>query len=359
MTMAAALGRAVQGVWGGDRADGPAPRWLGPLLAPAEQAFRCGVFARNAWHDRRRPVAAPMPVVSVGNLVVGGVGKTPVVRWMADWLAEAGIRAAVVSRGYGDEAALHRRWAGADAVFTGRDRCAAVSHAWARGHRIALLDDGFQHRILARDIDVVLVAAEDSMRARMLPRGPYREPLRAVRRATHVLVTCRTAGAGAARAWRDLLARLAPGVPSAAVRMEMGPWTDLAGGPADAPAGEVMAVCSIARPAAFASGLRTLLGGARLELVAFPDHHDFTAADVATLRKRRAGRALACTEKDAVKLAQWRDDLPGARAVGLRVAGPLPTALADALAHAVGRRRAEPGPRPAAGAQAGAGCVSA
>ncbi len=357
---------AAQSAWGGDRASRPAKRWLGPLLAPAECAFRCGVGARNAWYDRRRPPAAPMPVVSVGNLVAGGAGKTPVVRWIGDWLARAGVRAAVISRGYADEAALHRRWSGRDAVFAGRDRRAAVSAAHARGHRIALLDDGFQHRRLARALDVVLVAAEDPLRVRMLPRGPYREPLRSLRRATHVLVTRRTAGAGAARAWRELLARVAPGIPSADVRMEMGPWTDLAGRPADPPSGEVMAVCSVARPGAFAAGLQALLGGARLELAAFPDHHDFTADDVAALRARRAGRAFVCTEKDAVKLAGWQAEFPGARAVGLRVAGPLPAALAGALRQVAGERWSESAPRssrePPAGASeraAGAACESA
>lgn len=335
MTLAGTLGRAVQDSWGGDRG-APGRRWAGPALAPAELAFRWGVAARNAWYDRRRGVAAPIPVVSVGNLVAGGAGKTPVVRWLGDWLAAAGVRAAVVCRGYDDEVALHRRWSGAEAVFAGRDRAAAVAEAHARGHGIALLDDGFQHRRLARALDVALVAAEDPMRARMLPRGPYREPLRSVRRATHVLVTRRTAGAGAAQAWRELLARAAPEVPSAEVGMEMGAWTDLAGAPAGPPAGDVLAVCSIARPGAFATGLRTLLGGARVELAAFPDHHDFTARDVAALRVRCAGRPIACTEKDAVKLARWQADIPGARAVGIRVAGPLPEALAGALAQLAG-----------------------
>ena len=354
---------AVQDVWGGDRAVRATSRWLGPLLAPAECAFRWGVSARNAWYDRRRLPASPMPVVSVGNLVAGGAGKTPVVRWLRDWLVEAGVHAAVVSRGYDDEVALHRRWSGSDAVFAGRDRRAEIAAAHARGHQIALLDDGFQHRRAARVLDVVLVAAEDPMHVRMLPRGPYREPLRSVRRATHVLVTRRTAGVGAARSWRDLLALVAPDVPSADVRMKMGSWTDLAGRPAGAPAGDVIAVCSVARPRAFEAGLRALLGGVRVELAAFPDHHHFTARDVAGLRSRRGGRVVVCTEKDAVKLARWQADLPDARAVGLRVAGPMPRALADALARAAKRGRLEPTPRSSTGppgaGSAGTTCGSA
>lgn len=295
-----------------------------------------------------------MPVVSVGNLVVGGAGKTPVVRWLREWLSGTGVRAAVVSRGYDDEAALHRRWAGGPAaVFAGRDRQAAIAAAHAQGYQIALLDDGFQHRRAARTLDVVVVAAEDPMRVRMLPRGPYREPLRSVRRATHVLVTRRTADAAAARSWRNLLAKVAPDVPAADVRMEMGQWTDLAGRPRGAPGGDVIAVCSVARPGAFEAGLRALLPRARVELAAFPDHHHFTDRDVAQLRMRRDGRALVCTEKDAVKLARWEDGLPEVHAVGLRVAGPLPQALADALAGAAGQGRPDPEPRDAPGTACG------
>ena len=310
-------------------------RWLGRLLAPAEWPFRWGAAARNAWHDRRRPWPAPLPVVSVGNLVVGGAGKTPVVRWLGAWLKDAGAKTAVVARGYGDELALHRRWVGASAVFAGANRRASVEAAHASGYRIALLDDGFQHRKVARVLDVVLVAAEDPPRVRMLPRGPYREPLRAVRRATHVLVTRRTAAAADAAAWRKRLARVAPHVAVAEIRMKMGPWTDLAGRRADPPAGDVLAVCSVARPGAFADGLRNLLGaGAGVELAWFPDHHQFSERDMGMIRARSAGRTVVCTEKDAVKLRRWPGALPGARAVGFHVADPVPETLAAALARA-------------------------
>lgn len=335
------VGRATRrwghALWGGDRTSaGDADlRWLGTLLAPAERLFRWGAAARNAWYDRRRSGLAPVPVVSVGNLVVGGAGKTPVVRWLGQWLRDAGAKAAVVARGHGDELEFHRRWAGEPAVFAGSDRRASVAAAHASGYRIALLDDGFQHRRVARTLDVVLVAAEDPARVRLLPRGPYREPLSSLRRATHVLLTRRTAAPAEAAAWRERLARVAPRVPAAEIRMEMGPWTDLAGEAASAPAGDVLAVCSIARPGAFAAGLRDLLGpGAGVELAWFPDHHDFSEQDLSMIRARHAGRTVVCTEKDAVKLRRWPGALPGARAVGFHVAGPVPETLAAALARA-------------------------
>lgn len=310
-----------------------APRAGAAALAPAEAAFRLAAAARNAWHDRRRPAAPPLPVVSVGNLTVGGTGKTPVVRWLRDWLAERGARAAVVSRGYGDdEVALYRRWFGAEAVFAGPDRVAGVRSACAAGHRLAILDDGFQHRRLGRDVDLLLVAAEDPMPVRLLPRGPYREPLSSARRAGHVLLTRRVASAYGARAWRRALSREAPGVPVTEVEMEMGGWTDLAGEPAAPPASDVLAVCAVGRPRAFASGLRRLLPNSAVELAAFRDHHVYRPRDVATLLKRRADRAIVCTSKDAVKLARFPQLLPHCAVVGLRVAGRPAGPLREALA---------------------------
>lgn len=307
---------------------------LTTALAPAEAAFRLAVAARNTWHDHRRQESPSVPVVSVGNLTVGGTGKTPVVRWLRDWMAGRGARAAVVSRGYGDdETALYRRWFGPDAVFAGPNRAAGVRRARAAGHRVALLDDGFQHRRLARNLDLLLVAAEDPMRVRLLPRGPYREPLSSARRAGHVLLTRRVAPAGAARAWRQALTREAPGVPVSEAEMEMGRWTDLAGEPAAPPADDVLAVCAVGRPRAFASGLRRLLPDAAVELAAFRDHHAYRPRDVAALLARRAGRAIVCTAKDAVKLARFPQLRPHCRVVGLRVAGRPSGPLRDALAR--------------------------
>ena len=113
----------------------------------------------------------------------------------------------------------------------------------------------------------------------------------------------------------------------------MGDWRDLAGGPASAPDEDVLAVCSIARPRAFAAGLEALLPGARIELVAYPDHHEYTAGDVAALLARRAGRTIVCTDKDAVKLVAHRKLGAHAVAVGLRVDGDPRGALLTALSE--------------------------
>ncbi len=314
-----------------------ATRLLGIGLAPGELAFRAAVAVRNRWYDRKRPPVPPIPVVSVGNLTVGGTGKTPVVRWLGDWFRRRGVRTAVVVRGYGrDEVALYRRWFGDEAVLVGADRRAGVRAAGRGGYHLALLDDGYQHRRLARALDILLIAAEDPWRTRLLPRGRYREPLSAAGRATLIFLTRRTAGPGAVKIWRERLARAAPGVPVLNLEMTMGDWSDLAGSPANAPSGEdVLAVCSIGRPRAFAAGLEALLPGARIELVAHPDHHEYTAGDVAALLARRAGRTIVCTDKDAVKLVAHRELRDHAVAVGLRVGGdprgPLLTALSEVM----------------------------
>ena len=329
--MARRLRGLVSELWDGDEPR-LAVRLLGSALGPAELAFRGAVAVRSRWYDRKRPPATSIPVVSVGNLTVGGTGKTPVLHWLGDWFRGKGVRVAVVVRGYGgDEVGLYRRWFGDEAVFVGADRRAGVRAAGAGGYQLALLDDGFQHRRLARSLDILLVAAEDPWRVRMLPRGRYREPLGAARRATHVLLTRRAADPGAVQAWRERLARVAPGVSVLHVEMTMGDWRDLAGGPATAPCEDMLAVCAIARPRAFAAGLERLLPAARIELVSYPDHHEYTVEDVAALLGRRNGRTIVCTDKDAVKLVRHRELAEHAVAVGLRARGEPRGTLLTAL----------------------------
>ena len=306
---------------------------LGGLLAAAEPPFRVAVAARNRWHDGRPPDREPIPVVSVGNLTVGGTGKTPVIRWLHDWFAGRRMRAAVVVRGYGeDEVALYRRWFGSGAVFVGADRVAGVRAACESGHEVALLDDGFQHRRAARTVDILLLAAEDPWTVRLLPRGPYREPLASAARASHILVTRRTADTATTDAWIERLSRIVPAAGISRIKLKMGGWSDLDGGPADPPEGDVLAVCSIARPRAFAAGLRGLLPESDVCLASFADHHRFTRRDIAALSGRRAGRTVVCTLKDAPKLAAFPGLARHCVAVDLRVAGEPGGPLGRALA---------------------------
>ncbi len=310
---------------------------LDAALAGVEAPYRLATGLRNAWHDVRPARRAPLPVVSVGNLAVGGTGKTPVVRWLADWLGARGVDVGVALRGYGaDEVELLRRWLGRRRVFVDPDRAAGARAAAERGCAAALLDDGFQHRRLARALDVLLVAAEDPFPVRLLPRGPYREPLAAARRATHALVTRRAAPPAAAAAWARRLERAAPGAPVQEIEMRMVGWSDVQGARIEAPRGDVLAVCGIARPDAFATGLARMLPGAEIELAAYPDHHAFTAADAKEILARRRGRPIVCTAKDAVKLGRHPRLAKRSAVVDLEVAGEPSGALASDLLLAVG-----------------------
>lgn len=298
--------------WRGE--GGAAGRALDLLLWPAEGLFRAGVVARNRAFDSGllRVERAPIPVVSVGNIGVGGAGKTPFAAWTAGRLAALGARPGVVLRGYGaDELLVHREINPSVPVFTARRRLEGVREAAEYGCGVAVLDDAFQHRRLSRDLDLVLLGVDGWQgRVRLLPRGGWREGLGALARADLVVVTRKAASEGAAR---ELEQRLRARVPAErVVRCRLAP-TGLArlasGAAAEAPlrlealAGKhVLAATSLADPAPFVRQLEA--AGAVVELAAFPDHHAFTAAEAAGLVRRAGDRPLLLTRKEAVKLRE-------------------------------------------------------
>jgi tetraacyldisaccharide 4'-kinase len=258
-------------------------------------------------------------VISVGNLTVGGTGKTPVAAWVARTLADEGARPAVVSRGYGqDELALHKRWNPDVLVRAHPDRVLAVRSAARDGATVAVLDDGFQHRRLARTLDIVLLAAEEPLPGRLLPRGPFREPLGALSRADVVLITRKVAGEESARRVEAIAQAAAPEARVARMRLEPGGWSDGAGADVDPPGGPLLAVASVAHPEGFARLVESLTGS-QPELMPFPDHHPYDRKDVRAIRERAGGRTVVVTEKDAVKLEGLRESLPELRVLRLRV----------------------------------------
>ena len=182
----------------------------GPVAAAARGAlaglavpYAWAVGARNAAFDRGLlPTArAAVPVVSVGNLTLGGTGKTPLVAWVARTVASRGLRPAIVSRGYGarrgersDEAAELGLLLPGVPHLADRDRVAAAAAAATAGAEVVVLDDGFQHRRLARDLDIVAIDATDPFGSdRIFPRGLLREPLAGLGRAGAVVLTRATA----------------------------------------------------------------------------------------------------------------------------------------------------------------------
>jgi tetraacyldisaccharide 4'-kinase len=252
-------------------------------------------------------------VISIGNLSVGGTGKTPVSAWVCRLLADAGEQATLVARGYGrDELLLHGRWNPDVPVLADPDRVAAVTEARDAGATVAVLDDGFQHRALARDTDLVLLAAEERFPGRLLPRGPYREPPDALVRADAVVVTRRTASEGEARALEDRLRALQADLPVARLALLPGGWTRLDGEKADGPHGDLLVATAVARPEAVCLQVESATGRPA-ELRAFPDHHDFSATDARSLRRLAGDRTIVVTEKDAVKLASFGELLGSCR----------------------------------------------
>ncbi len=306
--MRASLERFARRWWVGEL--GWAGRLLSVLLAPASWLWIAATALRNRRHDRAGGEGETIPgltVVSVGNLAMGGTGKTPVASWIARWYLEAGNRPALIVSGYGrDEKLLHERWTPQVPVFVGRGRIDAARRAKAAGTDVAIVDDGFQHRRLARDLDIVLLAAEDAFAGLAPPRGPYREGPGALRRADAVLITRRTASTDEAR---DLAARVEaahPGVVKGGVCLTGGRWVDLDGGTHSGALGDVLAVAAVGRPESFIHAVRHLVVGSA-ELVAFADHHEYTRRDLERLRGRAGERPIVVTEKDAVKLLAHRD----------------------------------------------------
>lgn len=258
----------------------------------------------------------PLPAVAVGNLAVGGAGKTPVAAWMAAWFGARGVAAGVLLRGYGgDEAAVHRDAAPAAIVVEDPDRARGAALAAARGARVLVLDDGFQHLGVARDADVVLVSAESAVLPPWtVPAGPWREGWRQLRHADLVVVTVKAAPDVVVEHALDRVRRSAPARPVAVARLSLAGLTGLRTGarfPLDVLAGtRVLAASGIADPTGFRRQLEQ--AGARVAARAWRDHHPFTARDVAWIR--RAAAKLDCvvvTGKDAAKLrGLWPDTAP-------------------------------------------------
>ncbi len=319
---------AVRAYWSGE-----SPRLvsagLSLLAAPLSVLFATGVRIRNVLFDRGWLTvdSPPIPVVSVGNLAVGGTGKTPVSRWLVDLLIERGQRPAIVARGFGeDELLLHRRWHPDIPVIRAPRRIEGVRAAAARGCTVAVVDDGFQHRALDRTLDLVLLSPAHPLPIRLLPRGPFREPLRSLRRAHGVLVTVKSPDENATADGILDEVRSMPGHPPARLLSLLpGPWCDLEGRPASPPAGPLLALTSVAQPGSFVSlvesrsapeASRTDRG---VELLAFPDHHPYTPAELGRILETAGDRMLVTTEKDAVKLLPLCEEAGAAAVERFRV----------------------------------------
>jgi tetraacyldisaccharide 4'-kinase len=275
---------------------------LSPLLMPVEQLYSGVIAIRNRAYDRGIFTAqrVPVPVISVGNIVAGGAGKTPVVRWLVDQLLKRERRPAILHGGYGsDEPKLHQIWHPEVFVISERDRVAAARQAIERGADVIVLDDAFQHRRLARDLDIVLMASE-SANQHLLPRGPGREHMAALQRAGYVLVTRKTAATDRAFVMETEVHKAAPRAKTGRAHLRLH---------AELPARPIVVVSSIARPDLFVGQLQEL-GAEITTALAYPDHYDYTAADAAYIAERASDHLIVTTAKDAVKLRELMRERP-------------------------------------------------
>jgi tetraacyldisaccharide 4'-kinase len=290
------------------RSDDFLARFARIALAPAALAYRGGVAVQGALWRAREPREPAIPVISVGNLTVGGTGKTPISAWIAGELVAMGAKPAVVLRGYagGDEIDVHRRLTPDIPVIANPDRVAGVQTAAARGATVAVLDDAFQHRRIARVSDIVLISADAwDGHVRLLPAGPWREPLSALRRASVVIVTRKAVDPSQADA---VVRALDLGdTPTAVAALVLGTLRTLGGEerPLETIADStVHAVAGVGDASAFFAQLKA--AGARVVPHGFRDHHAFTRADADRLAGAAAGAPVVCTLKDAVKLErEW------------------------------------------------------
>lgn len=260
---------------------------------------------------------APIPVISVGNLTVGGSGKTPLSAWLLKGLQARGEKPALVLRGYGqDEILLHRQWAPEALVIAEEDRAYGAWKAARKGATVVVLDDGFQHRRLGRELDIVLLAANTPWRVRLLPRGPFREAFSSLRRAGVVVVTQKGVD-------DDTLAmegRLEPYLREPPVKVAFVPtgWSNLSGEKVEGPQGDYLAVAGIGDPESFSRVLRDATGRGG-DLLPYPDHHDYSWADVQAFMDLAGSRTLVTTEKDAVRLEPYKKQLKGLKVLRLGV----------------------------------------
>lgn len=302
---------------------GPAAAAARGGLAPFSALFGAVVARRNRRFDAVT-AAAPLPALSVGNLTVGGTGKTPVSSWFAQRLHARGARPALILRGYGDdEWRVHRLLTPEVPVVCHADRVAAMVQAQRDGADCAVLDDAFQHRRAGRIADIVLVSADRfTGNVRLLPAGPFREGLAALHRATAIIVTVKAADERTVAHVEATLRDAAPSVPVARVRLvpdavqRADAAMDDVGGVSEniiprEPLSwlrnrRLLLVSAIADATAFERQVEA--HGARVVRHArFPDHHDFRARDVSGMVAAGQGvDGVVCTLKDAVKLApRW------------------------------------------------------
>jgi len=345
--MNADTSRYVQIISG--RAGGPFADMARAGLTLLAILYRCVIFLRNQWYARLPSAVRRVgrPVVSVGNLTVGGTGKTPLTAKVAELLLEHGRRTAILSRGYkrtaiqfdddhrdeamarwsqaSDESAVLKRRCPRAMVVLNPNRVAGAEKAIESGAECLVLDDGFQHRRLGRDVDIVLIDATLPFGyGRMLPRGLLREPIGALRRASLIILTRSNEVDDTTRGHlMRTLTRVSGGRPVLPARHRIVGFVNVKGRPVDVGDASAMQAVIFAGIGNFASFRRSVerLGVRVLAAYRYPDHHYYTAEEIEGLKDAASAveaNVLLTTEKDAVKLVgRWPEE--GCRLLALHV----------------------------------------
>ena len=335
--------RIVRWLWGSSVGARVARMPLLPLAG-----LYWGVMQVRTLRRRSPPTRLPLPTIAVGNLSVGGTGKTPLSAWIAAYCAVRGCRPAILMRGYGgDEPLVHRRLVPRAIVVANPDRVAGAETARSQGAEVCVLDDAFQLLDVARDLNIAVMSAESASESPWpLPAGPWRERWDALDRADVIVVTRKAASADVAGDLADRLERTwsrhqsrAALVCTACLAIShlegMCSGTRPRGGLEALAGRRVVAAAGIADPEVFAAQLRA--AGARVQLVAYQDHHAYSREDLERLvRAATGGDYVVVTEKDAVKLRErWPRNAPeplvAALAVRLERNGRALTEALDAV----------------------------
>ncbi len=265
----------------------------------------------------RRAHRVDVPVISIGNLTVGGTGKSPFVLWLAHWFDQQGIRPAVLSRGYGaekghlnDEALELQLRAPKLLHLQSADRVQSARRAIAEFHaQVLILDDGFQHRRLARDLDIVLIdATEPFGYGHLLPRGLLREPMSALSRAQAVILTrADQVSAERKQSIQKTIAAYTRGAVWAEATFVPTDLLDDHGTShplSDLRSSRVFGFAAIGQPENFRRTLQSL-SGQLVGFRSFPDHHRFSGDEFGQLlsaAESSKAELLICTCKDLVKI---------------------------------------------------------
>ncbi len=324
---------------------------------------------RESCYQRRlfKTTYFPVPVISVGNLTLGGTGKTPMVQNLARLLTENGFRPAVISRGYGgatkepvnvvsdgekvllsaefvgDEPRLLAETLPGVPVLTGVIRKLPAMRAVEMGADVLLLDDGFQHMAVGRDLDLVLFSADFlAGNSRIFPGGDLREPVSALWRSSCFVMTgVNEVNAERSARFADLLKERFPGkdvytgssrVPGYVKREGESTFTVLSEDPPELESS--FALCGIARPESFKTTVENC-GLTPLDFLVLSDHHAYKESDLGRIRKqvRKSGACcIVTTEKDMVKLGRADFDVP---VYGIRIEVEVPGRFNDMVLETV------------------------